>query len=204
MPKLDLKKQLKDLYTPSSKSPAFVEVPAMNFLMIDGHGDPNTSADYREAVGALYSVTYTIKFMVKKQPDGLDYPVMPLEGLWWVADMSQFSEGHKEDWDWTMMIMQPDLVNQQLFAEGLAAAGRKKPSPMLQKMRLECYDEGLCAQIMHIGPYAAEKPTIENLHHFSAEKGYQRRGKHHEIYLKDPGRTAPEKLLTIIRQPVRK
>jgi hypothetical protein len=134
----------------------------------------------------------------------IDYPVMALEGLWWVPDMRKFSLDNKDNWLWTMMIMQPDIVTQELFAKALAQAEQKKPAPGLAKIRLEPFHEGLSAQILHIGPYAAEKPTIEKLYAFIKEHGYALSGKHHEIYLGDPRRTAPEKLRTVIRQPVKR
>lgn len=202
MEKVDLKKQLKHLYRPPAKSPVVVEVPAMNFLMIDGEGDPNSAQVYQEAVEALYAVAYALKFMIKKGPQAVDYGVMPLEGLWWVEDMRQFSVEDKSAWQWTMMIMQPDFVSAILYTEALEQVKAKKDPPALSRMRFENYDEGLSAQIMHIGPYAAEAPTIEKLHQFIADQGYQRRGKHHEIYLGDPRRTAPERLKTVIRQPM--
>ncbi len=199
--KVDPRKDLKHLYYPG-KEPALVEVSAMNFLMVEGFGDPNTSQDYRDAIEALYSVSYTLKFIVKKADPNCDYAVMPLEGLWWVEDMSQFSVENKDSWQWTAMIMQPVYVTLELFAQALDQVRKKKDSPALSKIRFEAFDEGLSAQIKYIGPYSAEGPTIARLHEFIREKGYALRGKHHEIYMSDPRRTAPEKLVTIIRQPV--
>jgi hypothetical protein len=204
MSKVDLKKQLKQLYTPSAKAVGVVDVPRMSFLMIDGQGDPNTAPAYGAAVEALYALAYGLKFKVKKSPAGVDYSVMPLEGLWWVQDMSQFSLAHKEAWEWTMMIMQPDFVTAGLFAETLAEVQQKKGLPALGQIRFEAYAEGLSAQIMHLGPYAAEAPTIEKIHAFIREQGGQPQGKHHEIYLSDPRKAAPEKLRTIIRQPFKR
>jgi hypothetical protein len=202
MQTLDLRKEFKALYSPPTREPVIVEVPPLPFLMIDGAGNPNTSQEYRDAVSALYSLAYTLKFSIKKS-QALDYPVMPLQGLWWAEDMTAFSAGRKDDWYWTMMIMQPEIVTPELVARAAEDAARKKPLPALPKVRLDRYDEGLSAQIMHIGPYAAEAPTIEKLHRFIADNGYTLRGKHHEIYLGDPGRGAPEKLKTVIRQPIR-
>lgn len=204
MSKVDLKKQLKQLYAPSAKAVGVVDVPRMSFLMIDGQGDPNTAPAYGAAVEALYALAYGLKFKVKKSPAGVDYSVMPLEGLWWVQDMSQFSLAHKEAWEWTMMIMQPDFVTAGLFAETLAEVLHKKGLPALGQIRFEAYAEGLSAQIMHLGPYAAEAPTIEKIHAFIREQGGQPQGKHHEIYLSDPRKAAPEKLRTIIRQPFKR
>ncbi|HZS77834.1 MAG TPA: GyrI-like domain-containing protein [Ktedonobacteraceae bacterium] len=200
---LDLKKDLKHLYNPSTKGVVLVDVPEMQFLMIDGMGDPNTAQKYSDAVSALYSMAYTLKFLIRKEL-GIDYPVMPLEGLWWVEDMRAFSVDKKNDWLWTMMIMQPDIVTLEHFQEALKQVEQKKPSPALSKIRLERFSEGLAAQIMHIGLYAAEKPTIEKVHSFIKEQGYNLSGKHHEIYLGDPRKSAPEKLKTVIRQPCKK
>jgi len=180
-----------------------VDVPAMNFIMVDGSGDPNTSPEYQAAIEALYTLSYTLKFMVKKGPAAVDYGVMPLEGLWWTPDPARFSMADKDKWLWTAMIMQPEYVTQDLFKQALTDAGKKKPNPALAKARCESFHEGSSAQIMHIGPWAAEAPTIEKLHKFIVDKGYNLRDKHHEIYLGDPRRSAPEKLKTIIRQPVK-
>lgn len=194
---------LKALYAPP-KRPVMVDVPVLNFLMIDGHGDPNLSQDYKDAVEALYALSYTLKFMLKKE-EGLQYRVGPLEGLWWAEDMVEFSMERKANWDWTMMIAQPDAVTPEHVARAREQAGRKKPLPALAKVRLESFEEGRCAQVLYVGPYSAEGPTIAALHAFIREQGYEfdgRKQKHHEIYLGDPRRTAPEKLKTIIRQPV--
>jgi hypothetical protein len=195
-------KDLRDLYRPPAREPVLVDVPEMAFLMIDGSGDPNTSPEYRRAVEALYAVSYTAKFSLKRGPESIDFKVMPLEGLWWSEDMAVFLEGRKDAWRWTMMITQPDVVTPAHIEEAIAEAGRKKNLPALGKVRLERFDEGLCAQIMHVGPYTAERPTIERLHAFIAEQDRAPRGKHHEIYLGDPRRAAPERLRTIVRQPV--
>lgn len=199
--KVDFKVEHKELYR-AKRDPALVDVPELGFLMVDGHGDPNTATEYTQAVEALYTVSYSLKFAIKRARDGFDYGVMPLEGLWWVADMSKFTSSKKSDWDWTAMIMQPDQVTQDLLEDALANATAKKSLPAAAKLRLERFREGLAAQVMHIGPYDAEGPTIKRLHELIAESGRTRRGKHHEIYLSDPRRCAPEKLRTIIRQPV--
>ena len=134
-----------------------------------------------------------------------EYAVMPLQGLWWADDMTLFSESRKDLWHWTLMIAQPDFVTPEQVREATAERIRKKGAlPALGKVRLERYEEGPCAQILHIGPYSAEKPTIERLHAFIKEQGFQLRGKHHEVYLGDPRRTEPENLQTIIRQPIQK
>ena len=204
MTKVDLKKQLKHLYRPSAKEFVVVDVPPMQFLMIDGHGDPNTAQEYQDALEALYAVAYTQKFASKKTLD-MDYVVPPPEGLWWAEDMEVFTaSSDKSTWDWTMMIMQPEWVTQEMFREAVAQVEKKKNPPALPRLRLETYDEGLAVQIMHIGPYDAEGPTIARMHAFIAENGYEPAGKHHEIYLSDPRRTAPEKMKTVLRQPVRR
>jgi hypothetical protein len=198
--KIDLRKDLKHLYSPSAKSPVEVQVPPLDFIMIDGRGAPEDS-HYREALEALYPLAYTLKFALKKER-GLDYPVMPLEGLWWAEDMNAFANADREAWIWTAMIMQPDFVTQEDFESARAEVERKKgSSAALAVARLERFEEGRSAQIMHIGPYSAEGPTITKLHDFIEEQGGWLRGKHHEIYLGDPRRSAPEKLKTVIRQP---
>jgi hypothetical protein len=202
MPKVDFKKQLKHLYRPSAKVFSVVDVPEMNFQMVDGQGDPNTSQEYQEAVEALYAVAYQVKFTVKGRDPELDYVVPPLEGLWWAEDMEAFTLGDKDTWLWTAMILQPDHVSHELFEECVDGVKSKKDLPGLPKIRLERFHEGLSVQILYFGPYADEGPTIEKLHDFAREEGYRLRGKHHEIYLSDPRRTAPEKLKTVIRQPV--
>jgi hypothetical protein len=199
--KYDPKKALAKLYKPTAKEFTIVDVPEMNFLMVDGHGNPNTSLEYAEALNALYSVAYTLKFMLKKE--GVEYGVGPSEGLWWVKDMAQFTTSSKDEWDWTMMIMVPAFVSAESVEKGRLEAGRKKDLPALPKLRFTPFHEGLSMQIMYFGAYADEGPTIARMHALIAEKGYVPNGKHHEIYLGDPRRTAPEKLKTVIRQPVR-
>lgn len=202
MERVDLKKQWKHLYSPSSRQVSVVDVPPMNFLMVDGAGDPNTSPAYREALEALYALSYTLKFQVRKSLS-LDYVVMPLESLWWTDDPA-FHLEHKEAWKWTAMIAQPEPVTPEWFEEARAEVRAKTHLPALERVRLEHYHEGLSAQILHLGPYAAEGPTIARLHDFIREQGYEPSGRHHEIYLSDPRRTAPEKLRTILRQPIRR
>ncbi len=206
MPTLDLRKQLKYLYRPSAKKFSSVDVPPMNFLMIDGVGNPNTSQDFKDAMEALYGLSYTLKFGVKLGKYGkkkYDYPVMALEGLWWMDDMREFSIERKDDWKWTVMIMQPDIITPDLVELARADLIKKKNPAAASQIRFECYAEGLSAQIMYIGPFADEGPTIQRLHDFIHESGHQLRGKHHEIYISDPRRTAPEKLKTVIRQPMK-
>jgi hypothetical protein len=200
MQTLDLRKLLKPYFS-ASAAPALLEVPEFSYLMIDGKGNPGTSPDYMAAVQALYSLAYTLKFSLKKTAE-VDYPVMALEGLWWADDMASFVQGDRDNWRWTMMILQPEIVSPQGLLSAKAEVERKKPGLPLSAVRLEKFAEGRCAQLMHIGPYAAEGPNIARLHEFVAEKGLQLRGKHHELYLGDPNRTAPENLRTILRQPV--
>lgn len=198
--KIDLRKSLKHLYGPSPKQVVEVEVPEARFLMVDGGGDPNGPA-YQGAVEALYSLAYTLKFASKKE-QSLDFTVMPLESLWWAAEMMAFTEADRDSWQWTAMIMQPDMVTQEDLEKARREVERKKGKlPALSAVRLEAFAEGRAAQIMHVGPYAAEGPTIARIHDYLRERGFTLRGKHHEIYLGDPRRTAPEKLKTVIRQP---
>lgn len=200
MAKLDLRKELRTLYD-APPGPVVVEVPAMNFLMIDGAGDPSRSEEYPRAVEALFGLSYTLRFMVKKG-GGPDYGVLPLEGLWWADDPSAFSLDRREAWRWTSMVMQPEAVTEELVERARAELRRKKDPPALERLRFERFEEGLSVQAMHVGPFADEGPTIARLHRFAEERGYGLRGKHHEIYLSDLRRTAPERLRTILRQPV--
>lgn len=174
MSKTDLKKDLKHLYSASVKEPVMVEVPPANFLMIDGQGDPNHAPEFQQAVETLYGLAYTLKFMLKKRGIGPEYGVMPLEGLWWVEDMRLFSPQKKDDWLWTMMIMQPEWVTEEQFREAFKEIAVKKNSPALAKVRLESFHEGAAAQIMYVGPYSDEGPTIERLHGFIHDKGHER------------------------------
>lgn len=203
MSKVDFKKELKELYSPPKKF-VIAHVPEMQFLMVDGHGDPNVAQEYRDALEALYAVAYKIKFMSKKQL-GQDYVVPPLEGLWWAEDMETFTTTRdKSQWDWTMMIMTPEWISSDVYVEAFELVRRGKNPTALDKVRLERYHEGLCVQIMHIGSYDDEGPVLMKLHQeFLPENGFTENGKHHEIYLGDPRRVAPEKLKTVLRQPVR-
>jgi hypothetical protein len=201
--KIDLRRELKHLYRPPTKEVVEVEVPEMRFLMVDGEGDPNTSEAYREAVEALYAISYALKFAVKKE-QALDYGVMPLEGMWWTeeekTDLEEILED-KSSWKWTLLIMQPEWATDERFERALASVERKKGQSGLSRVRFESFREGRVAQVTHIGPFAEEWPTIERVDRFIEEHDGRRRGKHHEIYLNDFRRTAPEKLKTIIRQP---
>ncbi|MBI5890082.1 MAG: GyrI-like domain-containing protein [Nitrosomonadales bacterium] len=202
MKKLDWKKELKHLYQPSTREVTQVDVPAMNFLMIDGKGDPNTAQEYADAIEALFAVAYTLKFMVKKGALAVDYGVMPLEGLWWAEDMSKFSTADKSNWLWTAMIAQPPLITQAMVDTAIAEVRKKKNPASLSKLRFEACTEGSCAQLMHIGPFSEEGPSIERLHRFIESGGRKLRGKHHEIYLSDIRKADPSKWKTVIRQPM--
>ncbi|GAI38387.1 unnamed protein product, partial [marine sediment metagenome] len=203
MKKIDYKKELKHLYKPSPRKPEIVDVPKMNFLMIDGKGDPNTSQEFKNAIEALFSVSYTLKFMIKKGELAIDYGVMPLECLWWVEDMSKFSIERKDEWLWTLMIMQPALITKDSVVEAVEKVKEKKNLPAIIKLRFESFHEGKSAQIMHIGPFSEEGPTVEKIHNFIQENTYKLRDKHHEIYLSDIRKGDPKKWKTIIRQPIK-
>jgi hypothetical protein len=213
MKTLDLKKELKAFYQPSAKKPEIIEVPRFQFAMIDGAiekgSEPGKSPSFADATQAIYGISYTLKFMLKKRKvDAIDYPVMALEGLWWVVD-GKFDITVKDNWHYTLMILQPDVITPALFAEGLAEVKRKRgDSPYLSKLRLDHFQEGLSVQMMHIGPYATEPATLATMLTFAAEQGYHDRvglgGKHHEIYLGDPRKADPLKLKTVLRHPVGK
>ena len=203
MAKLDLQKELKHLYQPTSREFTIVEVPPMNFLMLDGRGDPNTSEEFQGAMTALYGMSFTLKFASKGQLS-IDYRVMPSEGLWWTDGVLGLNLEDKSKFCWTLMLMQPEHITASTVEQAWKDVQRKRPSPALDRVRFERFVEGWSVQIMYIGPYANEGPTIARMHEFSAQNGYEPSGKHHEIYLGDPRRTAPEKLRTVLRQPVRK
>jgi hypothetical protein len=202
MEKIDLKKKLKALYNPTAKEVTLIHIPKMNFIMIDGHGAPE-SPQFSLSIQALYPVAYTMKFE-KNQAEGKDYGVMPLEGLFWADDMAVYlpESADRNQWQWTMMIMQPPFITKADFIRAKeAAVKKKKDNPLIAKIRFESYAEGRAAQIMHIGPYSAEGPNIQKLHHKIAEIGGKLSGKHHEIYLSDPRRVTPDKMKTVLRQP---
>ncbi len=201
MTKIDLKKEYKNLYAAPARQVVEVDVPEFNFLMIDGMGDPNTSHEYSQAVEALFSVSYKAKFMIKKGSNAIDYAVMPLEGLWWADDMSAFTSNDKSNWKWTMMIMQPAFVTQNMIDEAISEVQKKKSNPAISELRFQEFTEGRCAQVLHIGPFSEEGLSIQRVHNFIDEHS-EISGKHHEIYLSDIRRAAPEKWRTIIRQPM--
>mgnify|MGYP001828308090 CR=1 FL=1 len=201
MAKIDFKKEFKHLYSPTKGKFSIVDVPAMNFLMVDGVGYPVDNPAYEQALGALYGISYGLKFVSKAQ--GKDYVVPPLEGLWWMEDMSKFSMEKKDEWEWTMMIMLPEWVTRNMVDTTIADVTQKKDLPALEKLRFESYHEGLSVQTFYVGPYSEEGPTIASMHAHVEAEGFSLRGKHHEIYLNDARKTAPEKLKTVIRQPIK-
>jgi len=206
--KLDLKKELKYLYNPSAKAVEEVEVPVFNFAMVKGFVPAGVKVaealEFVEALTALYSISYTLKFTAKQRKvEPVDYPVMALEGLWWVEG-DAFEFGKLQEQNFNVMILQPGVVTAEMFAEALAQLKKKKPSPGLEKLRFEPFREGRSVQVLHLGPYSAEAPTIERMKEYMKERGLVRNGHHHEIYMGDPRRAAPEKLKTILRQPVQK
>ena len=208
---LDLKKQFKNLYQPSAKKIEVVQVPNLQFIMIDGAiekgSEPGKSPTFAEATQALYSLCYTLKFMLKKRKtNAVDYPVMALEGLWWVED-GFFDITVKDNWFYTLMIMKPKVITNELFEEARDGVRKKKgASEMLSKLRLANFEEGLCVQVMHIGPYATEPATMDRMKEFMIENGLRDNvgpnGKHHEIYISDPRKAAPDKMKTVLRHPV--
>ncbi len=210
---LDLKKDLKHLYLPSVKKVELIQVPPLQFAMIDGAIEkgqqPGNSPGFQEATQAMYGIAYTLKFMLKKRKtDAVDYPVMALEGLWWVEN-GVFDITVKDNWHYTLMILQPDVITHEVFEDGLAEVRRKRgDSPALARLRLSRFEEGLCLQVMHVGPYATEPGTVDRMRAFAAENGYRDcvglGGKHHEIYLGDPRKADPAKLKTVLRHPVEK
>jgi len=203
----DFKKEYKDLYMPKDK-PVLIEIPAMNFIMVNGSGDPNNNPDFEQAVEQLYGLSYTIKMSKMKgnQPKGyFEYIVPPLEGLWWIEE-GGFSFEKRDNWKWTLMIRQPEFVNEEVFNWACDELMKKKPELSTENVRFAAYDEGLCVQIMHIGPYSTEPETMKKIDAFIAQKGLRDRvgigGKHHEIYLSDPRKSKPENLKTVLRHPV--
>lgn len=200
--KVDFKKTL-DSYRAKRGEFRIVDVPEMNYLMIDGAGDPNTSPDFAAAVEALYPVAYKMKFASKNEL-GRDYVVPPLEGLWWAEDMSAFTTSpDKSAWLWTMMIMAPEWITREIFETAVRAAGVKDTPARLADVRFESLSEGRCVQTLHIGPYETEGAVLATMHsEFIPANGYALSGKHHEVYFSDFRRTAPEKLRTLLRQPV--
>jgi hypothetical protein len=201
--KLDLRKQWKHLYQQAAGEIATVNVPPLTYLMVDGQGEPNKSKSFEQAIEALYALSYTLKFSLKKSPDPIDYGVMPLEGLWWADDPRVFFQADKSGWQWTAMILQPEFISRTHIDAASADVRKKKNPAALDRVRFETLHEGQCVQTLYIGPFSEEGPTIQRMHDAIHAAGKDLYGKHHEIYLSDPRRTAPEKLRTIIRQPMR-
>jgi hypothetical protein len=208
MKKLDLRRTYKHLYQPSARKVEVVEVPELSFAMVDGRIEkghaPGDSPSFLEAIQALFGISYTLKFQSKlRKKDPVDYSVMALEALWWVED-GRFELSKPDNWCWRAMMMQPEHIDADMFAEALVQLGAKKPSPALKQLRLERFCEGLGIQTMHIGPYSSEPTTVERMRAFAQENGYQLANQHHEIYLGDPRRSAPEKLKTVLRHQAEK
>jgi hypothetical protein len=198
--KVDLKHELGDLYL-AHQAPSEIDVPELPFLMIDGHGDPNREPEFTEAVDALYAMAYGLKFRLRAL-EGVDYRVMPLEGLWWIPNARVWDFSDKSDWDWTLMIAQPLAVTQEVVNDILGSTAERRPLPALPRVRLTRFDEGRCVQTMHVGPWDTERLALERLQTFMASHGLMPVGKHHEIYLSDPGRVSPERMRTILRRGV--
>ena len=203
MKKIDLKKELKEFYRSSAKKVQIVTPPSMNFLKIDGQGNPNTSAAFQDAVATLFAVSYTLKFTVKKGEMAIDYGVMPLEGLWHADNIEVFDAEDKDSWRWTLMVMQPEFITEAMVLEAKETAQKKNKAPLADKLRFEIFEEGKAAQIMHVGPFSDEGPTVDTLHAYIKENGFEQTGAHHEIYLSDIRRAAPQNWKTIIRQPIK-
>jgi len=202
MTKRDFKKERKDLYSGSAKQPMLVDVPTFQFLMIDGAGHPDNSATFQDAMEAIYALAYTLKFMVKQADATHDYVVAPMEGLWSMADDRPFDQDAHDDWRWTIMLRQPEEITAELLDEAREKVRAKRNPAALDQVRMETFAEGRCVQMLHRGSYDQEEPTIQAMTRFAADQGYRLTGKHHEIYLSDPRRTAPEKLKTVLRHPV--
>ncbi len=203
MEALDLKKRYAALYKPSAAAPVLVEVPPLRFLMIDGLGGVG-GPDFQQSMGALYGLAYPVKFAAKKRLS-LSYPVMPSEGLYWDAvGGPEVAPASPDTTAWRLMILLPDEVDSEFVDDVRSTVSSKKDIPRLDDVRVQTYSEGKSVQILNIGPYADENPTVQRLFAFAHERGYEVHGRHHEIYLSDPGRTAPAKLKTVLRYPVRR
>tara|TARA_R110002072_G_scaffold284739_1_gene449232 strand:+ start:516 stop:1133 length:618 start_codon:yes stop_codon:yes gene_type:complete len=201
--KVDLKKTLKPYFSASKKGWEEVSFPAYRYLKVDGQGSPGDSPEYVAALEVLYPAAYGTKFLSKLELER-DYVVPPLEGVWWADDMDAYtSSGRRDEWRWTLMLMLPEWIEEAHVSEALCRQAKKKPGLDFSQVRFEALEEGLCLQCLHLGPFADEAPVLHRLHHeVIPERGYTFNGNHHEIYLSDPRRTAPEKLRTILRQPV--
>ena len=204
--KIDLRKELKHLYAPSPKKIAIVEVPPFQYAMVDGTVEPGqkpeSSAEFQQSMQALFGISFTLKFMSKlHKVHPLDYAVMPLEGLWWTG-ARDFDFDTSTPWHFTLMILQPAHITQTMYLEALQHLQKKKASQALSRLRLETFGEGTCIQTLHLGPYDQEAATMEGMKAFAEENQLSLQGRHHEIYLGDPRRCAPEKLRTVLRRPV--
>jgi hypothetical protein len=203
MEKYDVKKAYKQLFSPPRNTFAMVEVPEFQFLAVDGKGDPNTADSYADAVAALYGTAYTLKFTSKLELRK-DFVVAPMEGLWRADDPAAFRKRHKDEWEWTMLVNQPEWITEDMVEAAVAKAAAKHPSPAFEGLGLVARTEGLSVQTLHIGSYESETPVLERLHdHYLPYNKLTFNGDHHEIYLSDARRTAPAKLKTILRQPVK-
>lgn len=208
MEKLDLKKKYKELYRPSAKQVVVVEVPEFQFIQVDGQIEPGIpvaeAPDYRNSMEVLYTLSYGLKFMSKRREvDPIDYTVMALEGLWWARGSDEsFDFSREQTWNFTSMMMQPDHITQEMYEQAVHDFKQKKDNRLIDQARFVPFKEGLCMQIMHLGPYADEPATIAKMEAFAEENGYRHRGRHHEIYLGDPRRSKPENLKTVLRHPI--
>jgi hypothetical protein len=201
-PKIDLRKAHKARFSAPAGDFERVDLPPAAYLMIDGQGPPGGEA-YAKALATLYPAAYGLKFHSKLEL-GRDYVVPPLEGLWWAQDRTAFTANRRDEWLWTMMILIPEWIGPDEFAVSLAQTARKKPDTDFTPLRRQVLEEGLCLQKLHIGSFADEAPVLHRLHHeLMPREGLTFNGEHHEIYLNDPRRTAPDKLRTILRQPVK-
>ncbi|MEV0266772.1 GyrI-like domain-containing protein [Streptomyces sp. NPDC050617] len=199
----DVKRELRELYAPKNTAWAVVDVPEQQFIGVDGTGDPNTAPAYARAVEALYAVAYTLKFAAKRSAPGGDFVVAPLEGLWWADSPEAFTSRAKDTWSWTMLISMPAWITEEMVEDARQTALAKKRLPTISRLRRVALHEGLSAQVLHVGSYDNEAPVLYELHHaYLAANGLRATGVHHEVYLSDPRRTAPERLKTVLRQPV--
>lgn len=203
MEKIDFKKQFSDFYSQRKNKITILDVPVFNYLSIEGKGEPDSQL-FLEAMEALYSVSYKLKFRIKESINPKNYTVMPLEGQWWAKNPNDFVNNKKENWQWNLMIMQPNFINNELIEETKEIIKSKKTLPALEKLKFETIQDGTSAQILHIGPYSEEGPTLVKLHDYFKNKNYTFNGRHREIYIGDPRKSAPERLRTIIRQPIKK
>lgn len=199
--KLDLKGDLRPLYA-AGVTPRFVDIPCLPYLMLDGHGDPSTTAEYAVAVSSIYAMAYALRTAVRHQGDGVDFAIMPLEALWWSAQKLPASAAGRPSWDWTLMIAVPEFVTDELVDEARPCASRKSATDAVDAVRLGTLCEGPSVQLLHIGTDSQTALATAELHDFISESGHVAAGRHHEIYLSDPNRTAPQRLKTVIRQPV--